>query len=256
MYFFSLLEQLAFGEDTFYVMARRIASGQFTFESALIDKINFPTLNFSADVKDLTNFQCLSANVNSNFTQLDLFITDCSEQHTIICRKLLFVKPDCTKPSIFKNKSSFTVLLDPNLKLEFKKAIAYKKAEIVEMIQRLNMAGAYQSMFSTLWYSTYPCSNILKFGTSFLRYCEWKGIRMPCSSIFTAFPTDKGMCCSFNMKAAEDIYVETTFRNMLKQEQIKNRNISIESSTLLPSYIVNKEPKTAAGKKQRSSINA
>ena len=117
-------------------MARRTSFGQFSFESALINTNNFPTLNFTADIWDLTNSQCLSARVNLNSTQMDLFITDCSEQHTVICRKLLFVKPDCSEPSLFTNQSSFAVMLDPEWKLEYKLSIAYKKAEMVEMIQR------------------------------------------------------------------------------------------------------------------------
>ena len=44
-----------------------------------------------------------------------------------------------------------------------------------------------------------------------LRYCEWKGRPVPCAAIFTKFPTDLGMCCSFNIRAAEDIFQDGAY---------------------------------------------
>jgi hypothetical protein len=51
-------------------------------------------------------------------------------------------------------------MLDPALKLSNKQAIAHKKAEIADMMQRLNASSAFPSMFATLWYSTLPCFDI------------------------------------------------------------------------------------------------
>jgi hypothetical protein len=45
--------------------------------------------------------------------------------------------------------------------------------------------------------------------TSLLKKCFWKGVRISCAAIFEKFPTDRGMCCSFNRQAAEDIFVES-----------------------------------------------
>ncbi len=51
---------------------------------------------------------------------------------------------------------------------------------------------------------------------SLLKKCKWKGIEIPCSSIFKKFPTDQGLCCSFNMKAADEIfYAGVNFTNNL-----------------------------------------
>ena len=33
-----------------------------------------------------------------------------------------------------------------------------------------------------------------------------QGVEVPCSAIFKTFPTDRGMCCAFNMKAADEIF--------------------------------------------------
>ena len=46
---------------------------------------------------------------------------------------------------------------------------------------------------------------------SILKYCEWKGESISCASIFDTFPTDRGLCCSFNMRAAEDIFQAETY---------------------------------------------
>jgi hypothetical protein len=42
-----------------------------------------------------------------------------------------------------------------------------------------------------------------------LKYCEWKGEPISCAAIFVTFPTDRGLCCAFNLKTAEDIFQES-----------------------------------------------
>ncbi len=140
----------------------------------------------------------------------------------------MFVKstPDCSRPSRFTSQSSFAVMLDPILKLQNKQAIAYKKAEMKEMMSRLNQKKAFTSIFATLWYASLPCFDVRNITASWngdrslLRYCEWKGIQISCSAIFTSFPTDKGMCCSFNMKAADEIYTQSPYRDILQTMQV------------------------------------
>ena len=39
-----------------------------------------------------------------------------------------------------------------------------------------------------------------------IKRCIWKGVRVSCSSIFSMYPTDRGMCCSFNMQKAEEMF--------------------------------------------------
>jgi hypothetical protein len=59
---------------------------------------------------------------------------------------------------------------------------------------------------------------------SILRYCEWKGEPVPCSAIFTTFPTDKGMCCAFNMKAADEIFAGRMYSSLVKELQDEDRS--------------------------------
>ena len=186
----SFLDRLNLTQDPlFYLLATRVPFGYFTFETAKINasrrNVNvFRSLNFEPDTKEKTNFQCLTAIMNSISNKLDLMIKDCSENHTIICRKVLFAKPDCSRPSRFTSQSSFAVMLDPSLKLQNRQAIAYKKAEMKEMMSRLNQTEAFRSIFATLWYASLPCFDVRNITArwngdrALLRYCEWKGVQV------------------------------------------------------------------------------
>ena len=41
---------------------------------------------------------------------------------------------------------------------------------------------------------------------SMIKRCYWKGTAINCALIFRTFPSDQGMCCTFNMDAAEDMF--------------------------------------------------
>ena len=44
-----------------------------------------------------------------------------------------------------------------------------------------------------------------------LANCSWKGEEVPCEDVFEVSPTDRGMCCAFNMKGAEEIFRESRY---------------------------------------------
>ena len=122
------------------------------------------------------------------------------------------------------------------------------------MFKKLNQTTAYNSIFSNLWYSTLPCFDTKgmtanKDGErSVLKYCEWKGMQIPCSAIFTTFPSDQGMCCSFNIKAAEDIFQGQTYPQIVTQLQQEDKNSSFRDNTLPKAYLDNQEPTTLPGR--------
>jgi len=80
-----------------------------------------------------------------------------------------------------------------------------------------------------------------------LRYCNWKGKTIPCSAIFTKFPTDKGLCCVFNIKAAEDIFSGNMYPQMLKNMQTIDNNSAFVSSDLPNWYLKDNEPVSQTG---------
>ena len=233
-------------------MASKESDGNFTFESEVILPAFFSKLSFTPQ---MSSNQCLTASFNSETGNLDLQQTDCEEEHTVICRKVLFAKPNCSNTSVaFVERQIIEIMLAPEFKLANKQAVAHKKAEVKEMISRLDLKAAFPYLFSTLWYSSLPCFDIRNItihrdgGSSILKYCEWKGIPMSCSSIFTTFPTDKGMCCSFNMKAANNIFVENAYTSILEDMQGKDKIASSHSSSVPVWYLESNEPKTIPGK--------
>jgi len=72
--------------------------------------------------------------------------------------------------------------------------IGYKNG-ITKTLSGLNKTEYFWKLYSTLWYSGFPCFDLKGVTAhnngdrSVLKYCEWKGAAVPCSSIFTTFPT-------------------------------------------------------------------
>ena len=42
---------------------------------------------------------------------------------------------------------------------------------------------------------------------------------MSCQAIFKTLPTDRGMCCSFNMEKAEEIFQKSTYSALVQDMQ-------------------------------------
>ena len=45
------------------------------------------------------------------------------------------------------------------------------------------------------------------------------GVFANCADIFKMTPTDEGMCCSFNMPAAEEIYINSEYTRIIAELQ-------------------------------------
>jgi hypothetical protein len=118
----------------------------------------------------------------------------------------------------------------------------------------INFTSSYKEIFSSLWHAKLPCFETgetkLPSGPdrSILKRCIWKDVEIPCSKIFTTFPTDQGMCCTFNMKAADEIFVDSYYSNLIKELQDNDRNMAIETAELSEFFKKNNEPQTRAGK--------
>jgi hypothetical protein len=151
------------------------------------------------------------------------------------------------------NKTIFEFLLDPTIK-EAHNAAANIPIKIFKNIfARLNKTASIPALFSALWYSTLPCFDLKGITSSYdgqkglLRLCMWKGVNIPCSAIFTTFPTDQGMCCAFNMKAAEDIFHSKSYTSMVTSFQQEDRNASFTNSSIPGWYADSNEPKSQSG---------
>ena len=133
-----------------------------------------------------SSFQCMSAQWIQSGNYLNVSSADCSEELTIVCRKILFVKPVCSAGSSVKpvTKPRLETLMSAALNRANKLAIAHKKAEMKDMMRRLNQSGSFESLFAALWYSSMPCYDVRGITslskstlTSMLIYCEWKGVQ-------------------------------------------------------------------------------
>ncbi len=70
---------------------------------------------------------------------------------------------------------------------------------------------------------------------------------MPCSAIFKTFPTDRGMCCAFNMKKAEEIFKQGSYAKMVNQMQANDKDNAFGSNMAPAWYHEQSEPKSAPG---------
>jgi hypothetical protein len=128
----------------------------------------------------------------------------------------------------------------------------------------MDMEKSYQALFELLWYSQLPCYDVMdvtstkknQFGkwsfvpelhkllknhdfiSGMLKSCSWKGISLNCSSIFTMFPTDRGMCCSFNMEKADKMFRQSKYTEMMNKLMDRDRSKSFEDSTVPSWYIL------------------
>ncbi len=98
-----------------------------------------------------------------------------------------------------------------------KKFMARREKYYRSLFKKIDMSKSFENVFELLWYSTLPCFPVRDGASSdspapdnvMIKKCIWKGERISCAAIFDLFPTDRGMCCTFNMEKAEAIFKET-----------------------------------------------
>ena len=116
------------------------------------------------------------------------------------------------------------------------------------------MDKSYFAMFELLWYSQMPCFDVkgltseAKNEISFLKRCYWKERRVNCTAIFQQRPTDQGMCCTFNMKKAEEVLKQSKYTDAISVRQSEDAMNAFEPDGLPDWYIEDKEPTPEAGR--------
>ena len=143
--------------------------------------------------------------------------------------------------------------LNPDRKEEKAKVIDDIKQSILNIMKRLDQTKSFDALISTLWYAYFPCNDrrnvtgMRDGDRAVLKYCEWKGIPISCSAIFSAHPTDQGMCCAFNMKAANEIYHSGPYSRIIIKLQDADAAASFANSTKPEWYLSASEPTSLAG---------
>merc|ERR1711971_785697 len=135
---------------------------------------------------------------------------------------------------IFKNKKT------SGLKLE--SSANQAKAAYKESFKKMNLDKSYPSLFEILWYTQLPCFDVRNVTSEYkdqygmLKGCFWKGVEVPCSKVFDTFPTDQGMCCTFNTEKAETMFKNGKYSNMISLMQARDRDLSFERNMEMPGF--------------------
>ena len=77
---------------------------------------------------------------------------------------------------------------------------------------------------------------------------------MPCSQIFTTMPTDRGMCCSFNIQKAEKLFANGIFTETIVEMQKRDRKLAFERHEKIPFEPGDDFPQPRAGKSKAEFI--
>jgi hypothetical protein len=171
---------------------------------------------------------CLKGSHAAGDPLIELTTSTCHLNLTAVCRKQPTAVLNCSALSPTAN--IFDAMLNPaeKLKLDFAKEVFTNLAKSV--ILRIDLQASYKNIFSFLWYSSLPCfdlngiTSLVPGERSLLKACHWRGTKMPCAALFNIFPTDRGMCCSFNMKSAEQIFKTSAYSKLVAEKQLE-RNL-------------------------------
>jgi hypothetical protein len=186
--------------------------------------------------------------INASYiNDLDIFILVLNQREPSLFLNAMSLKEFCSNQS----SSCLEYLLLNGDPPEHQKIVS----ETQQVLELINFTSAYKEIFSALWNAKIPCFETTDtkppFGIeqiSLLKSCSWKDVEIPCSKIFTTFPTDNGMCCTFNVKSADEIFVDSAYSNIIKELQNHDKNISTETTELPEFYVTDNEPQTRPGR--------
>jgi len=148
---------------------------------------NFPAIDFS-QMNDLSG-DCLMAVYNQNLEQLAVVNAECDSPLDNVCMTQNYNDVRTCEKEIIHWKR-LDILLNPSLKKSKIAGVSPRRAEIKDMIARLNQTSAFHALFSTLWFASLPCydtENVTALTNgerAVLKYCEWKGRKISCAAIF------------------------------------------------------------------------
>ena len=206
-----------------------------------ITEMDFSLLKMIEEEENTSDLNCLLAFINRNSEYIAVRPVHCNSNvaNSYFCITDFL---ECKKDK-YGLVEQLDLIFDPVFSEDQNYHITQQTNKVHDASRNFNLSPSFENLFSALWYSSMPCYDLKGLtahfdkDSSFLKYCEWKGIPMKCSDIFTTFPTDVGMCCSFNIKAAEEIFYNSTYTNLIKELQLKDKLASFQYeniSTILP----------------------
>ena len=137
--------------------------------------------------------------------------------------------------------------LDPS-KDDERKLLALQAVETYNRrFGNLDTEKSYFSFFELLWYSQMPCVDIkgltseFKDELSLIKKCFWREKEISCEAIFQKRPTDRGMCCSFNMKSAEKVFKTSKYKEAISSGQLKDSKNGFDNFRRSERFEIGKE---------------
>ena len=142
------------------------------------------------------------------------------------------------KKSDYSNKkTAINLALHPNMK-EIGRVMREQAIEDVkQQFRAMNLTVAYKSLFEILWYTQLPCFDVRGTTSStdqqygMLKACFWMGEKVPCAAIFRTVPTDRGMCCSFNLGSAQAMFKSKRFHERVESLQTWDKHSAFDPAT-------------------------
>ena len=161
--------------------------------------------------------------------------------------------PEASLDAFFKNKDQSKLKLEDNA--------SEAKAKYKANFMKMNLEKSYAALFEILWYTQLPCFDVENVTSEYrdqygmLKGCFWKGVEVPCSKVFDTFPTDQGMCCTFNTEKAEAMFKNGRYSNMVTLMQARDRDLSFDRKIEMPGFWEgNNEPISEAGRSKGLSV--
>lgn len=208
--------------------------------------------------------KCLRAKWSSSLDYLEAQSYDCQSYdygYAEICQEYGKETVQCETGNTRKKRQDdpfgkqppLELMLSPQLKSKFEREFNLLRDWFLEGFDKINIRQWYDGIFNSLWYNKNPCFDVkdttsIRDGQwSLLKHCRWKGVKMPCSAIFNTFPTDRGMCCAFNMQSADRIFKKSRYVELIKQLQKTDMKKSFENTALPKWYIDGAEPVATPG---------
>ena len=163
-----------------------------------ITEMDFSLLKMIEEEENTSDLNCLLAFINRNSEYIAVRPVHCNSNvaNSYFCITDFL---ECKKDK-YGLVEQLDLIFDPVFSEDQNYHITQQTNKVHDASRNFNLSPSFENLFSALWYSSMPCYDLKGLtahfdkDSSFLKYCEWKGIAMNCSNIFTTFPTDIGMC--------------------------------------------------------------
>ena len=179
---------------------------------------------------------------------------DCHEKHQTFCESAAQKPINCSQLGNETHRENLVdLILNPRKSPKTRAIVGQRDSQIFDQFLKLDPELLYQDLMESLWKSQLPCFDTSSYlespgELSLLKQCYWKSELVHCASIFTTIPTDRGMCCSFNMQKANEMLNPSPYVDTISHFQELDRNNSYWNSSILPEgYVVKGEPKPKQG---------